>query len=352
MAASHRLALKVLALLAAYPPRRNAGSWLMTHALLRSLVDRGHTANVVLTVDDGDPYELDGVRVWPRTGRTDPYKFLADADLVLSHSDSGSQASTLAQMCGRPLALVVHNTRTATELTLRRHPAALLVFNSRHMQDRFASIGRRSVLVRPPVHAADYATNPGDRVTLINLSRDKGAEVFWSLAERLPQRKFLGVVGGYGDQIVHDLPNVEVLDHVPHDRMRDEVYARTQVLLMPSLHESWGRTGIEAMASGIPVLASPTDGLCESLGAAGVFADVADVDGWERQLVALLDRRRWHAASRRARAHVTGLDPAAELQAWCDAVEDVTGLHHRRQEVRRGRGHGKRVTADGGATAR
>lgn len=329
--ASSAAPLNVLALVAAYPPHRNAGSWLMTHALLRSLVGRGHAVDVVLTVDEGEPYGLDGVRVWPHTGRTDPYRFLAGADLVVSHSDSGPQASTLAQMCGIPFAQIVHNTRTATEFTLRRHPAALLVFNSHHMQDRFAGLARRSVTIRPPVDPAEYVTKPGELITLINLSRDKGGEVFWQLAERFPRRRFLGVKGGYGEQIVRDLPNVEVLDHVRHDRMRDEVYARTKILLMPSSHESWGRTGIEAMASGIPVIASPTDGLRESLGTAGVFADPADVGAWERHLSGLLDRRRWQAASRRAKTRVAGLNPGAELQAWCDAVEDITSARRRRQ---------------------
>jgi len=163
------------------------------------------------------------------------------------------------------------------------------------------------------------------------LSRDKGAEVFYELAERLPNQKFLGVQGGYGVQVLDDLPNVELLEHLPPDRMRDEVYARTRVLLMPSAHESYGRTGVEAMASGIPVIAHPTDGLREALGSAGVFVDRDDIDGWETLLRKLLDGRRWRHASARARQRVTELDPAADIDAWCDRVER---LAERRVRVR------------------
>src|SRR5690606_41582358 len=103
----------------------------------------------------------------------------------------------------------------------------------------------------------------------------KGAETFYALAGRCPQTRFLGGKGGYGVQILprgnNALPNVEIVEHLPPERMRDEVYARTRVLLMPSAYESWGRVGVEAMCSGIPVIAHLTAGLRESLGDAGAF---------------------------------------------------------------------------------
>jgi glycosyltransferase involved in cell wall biosynthesis len=317
--------MRVLAMLAAYPPARNAGSWVMTHQLLRALIARGHEADVVLTTDRGDPYELDGVRVWPHVDKRDPYRFLGKASVIVTHLDSAARPVTIGQMCGIPVVTLVHSIRPATAGLLRRRPSSLVVFNSQTMADQYAGqIPGRSIVVRPPVHVADYATTPGTHITLVNLSADKGAHTFYALAERLPDRKFLGVVGGYGDQIIRaDLPNVEVIDHVPVDRMRDEVYARTRILLMPSAHESWGRVGVEAMCSGIPVIASPTPGLREALGAAGCFADPGDVDAWEEQVRRLLDGRRWRAASRRARTRAAELDPTDDLDVWVKEVEAI-----------------------------
>jgi hypothetical protein len=347
--------VRVLAVLAAYPPRENIGSWIMTHEMLRALVARGHSADVVLTGQPGDPYELDGVRVWPHTGPRDAWRFVRDANVIVSHVDAGSGASTITQMTGVPMVAVCHNARPETVMLLRSRPAALLVFNSNSTAAKLGGIHPApGIVVRPPVRAEDYTAVPGDCITLVNLSADKGAGTFYELAVRFPDRKFLGVIGGYGQQIVRtDPPNVQILEHVPAGRMRDDVYARTRVLLMPSAHESYGRTAVEAMHSGIPVLASPTPGLRESLGSAGFFAPHGDVDAWERELRALLDGRRWRAASRRALARAAQIDPAEDLDRWCAAVEDIAS----RRPTREGRPkHGRRAVAahhatDGGAPA-
>lgn len=315
--------MRILAMVAAYPPDRCVGSWIMTHALLRALVARGHQADVVLTAASGAPYALDGVNVWPHVDKGDPFRFIQDADVLVAHAESAGRAVTLGEMWGVPVVRLAHNTSPTTESSMRRRAAALTVFNSQHMADLFAAEAGPWIVVRPPVDQAEYATTPGDHVTLINVTHDKGAETFYSLAERFPDVPFLGVEGGYGVQVTDDLPNVEVVPHTPADRMRDVVYARTRVLLMPSAYESWGRTGVEAMCSGIPVLAHPAAGLKESLGDSGVFVDRDDIDGWERELRRLLDGRRWRHASKRAKARAVELDPSPDLAVWCTEIEKL-----------------------------
>lgn len=326
--------MRVMAMIPDYPPR-GVGSWVMTHNLLRALVDRGHEADVVLSAADGDPYELDGVRVWPHVDKSDPFRFIDDVHVLVAHVESAGRALALGELRGVPVVQVAHNAGAFTEAALRKRPASLTVFNSRHVADKLSGLCGRSIIIPPPVHVADYETTPGDAVTLINLSEDKGAEVFYALAERFPDRRFVGVRGGYGVQVTphgpDDLPNVEILGHVPPSEMRDRVYARTRILLMPSAHESWGRTGVEAMTSGIPVIASDLPGLRESLGDAGVFCDRDDLEGWEQELRLLLDGRRWRSASRKARARVAELDPAEDLDRWCAEVE---ALSRRRLRVR------------------
>jgi glycosyltransferase involved in cell wall biosynthesis len=326
--------MRVLAMLGGYPPSESIGSWVATHTLLRALVARGHEADVVLLSARGAPYELEGVRVWPHTSKADPFRHLSDADVIVCHAGAAARPVILGSMHGIPVVTHVHSTSAVTASALRRHPATLTVFNSEAMAAELGEYAGQAMIVRPPVSPTEYATTPGDYITLINLSEDKGAEVFYGLAERFPDRQFLGVQGGYGTQVVDDLPNVELLDHVAPGRMRDEVYGRTRILLVPSVRESWGRVAVEAMASGIPVIAHPTDGLKEALGPAGVFVDRDDLDAWETALRRLLDGRRWRATSKRAHARAAELDPAAEVDAWCTEIEQLAKRRARTRKLR------------------
>lgn len=324
--------LNVVARLHAYPPDHNAGAEWMVHEMLRALVQRGHRATVWLSqrAATRKQYDLDGVQVMPDGSGGNSALAAARADALVSHLESVPHTAALARGHGVPLVVVCHNTFDLTWQPMAEGSTALAVVNSQWMlaeaQDYFE--GRacgpdRWLTVRPPVHAAEYQTRPGDCITLINCTKTKGIGVLAELAERMPDRKFLAVRGGYGEQQPPDLPNVLVLDHVPGRSMRDEVYARTRILLMPSDYESWGRAGVEAMASGIPVVAHPTEGLRESLGPAGIFCDRDNVDAWQAVIEQLDDAAAYRAASRRAKARSKALDPSADLAAWCAAVEEV-----------------------------
>lgn len=326
--------MRVLAMLHAYPPHHNAGAEWMVHTLLRHLVGQGHEVRVQLSTGDPVDYVLDGVAVHGRRDKSDPLRRIDEArpDVLVTHLENTPRAAVIAQQAHVPCVHVLHNTFWPTKMWADRYPPALLVANSDWMRadfaDHFATRSRRAlpptVVVRPPVVPADYRTPPGDRVTLINLFGNKGPHVLWALAERMPDVGFLAVRGGYGDQVIPDqVPgNVDLVDNSP--RIRDEVYARTRILLMPSEYESWGRVGVEAMCSGIPVIAHPTPGLLESLGAAGTFVDRDDLDGWQRAVRDLLKPARWRAASRRARARADELDPTDDLARWTEALESLT----------------------------
>ncbi|MET9950158.1 glycosyltransferase family 4 protein [Streptomyces sp. NPDC006339] len=326
-------AMQIVARLHGYPPRHNAGAEWMVHSMLRALVDRGHDVSVWLSryTDDREPYNLDGVQVVPLEARLDAGSAIRKADVVVSHLENVPSAGALARGFGRPLVVVCHNTHLPSFRQMASGDTALAVYNSQWMHRESELFfteypksirPRQSLIVRPPVFADEYRTKPGDRVTLINCNEDKGGLLFEKLARRMPETQFLAVRGAYGEQILPELPNVEILDHVPGHEMREKVYSRTKLLLMPSSYESWGRAGVEAMASGIPVIAHPTPGLCESLGEAGVFVDLHDVDGYESVIRKLLDQRaEYQLVSKRAKARSAELDPTGDLNAWCDAME-------------------------------
>jgi hypothetical protein len=325
-------ALSIVARVHAMPPEHNAGAEHMLVSMLRPLVERGHDVSVWLSRygKASKVYDYRGIRVVPLEARLDFPTAVRKAHVLISHLECVPHTAALARGYSKPVVVLCHNTHRPTFRDAAAGGTALAVYNSQWMEREaelfFAEYPQAvrpaaSLIVRPPVFADEYATKPGKAITLINCNPEKGGRVLEALAHRMPDQQFLAVKGAYGEQILPDLPNVEVVEHVRGEDMREKVYGRTRVLLMPSSYESWGRAGCEALASGIPVVAHPTPGLCESLGEAGVFVDRNDVAGYEAVLRKLLAPAEYRLASKRAKARSAELDPTAELAAWCDAVE-------------------------------
>ncbi|MER7726968.1 glycosyltransferase family 4 protein [Streptomyces sp. NPDC096323] len=322
----------VVARVYGYPPDHNAGSEWMLHSMLRPLAERGHRVEVWLSHPGKTEkeYEIDGVRVVPFQQGIDFAARARAADVLVSHYENVPLVAGLARDGRIPVVVICHD--NFAESFHNAAGADLVVHNSQWIR-RDAEIyyarypaeflPRRSIVVRPPVIAHEYRTEPGDCVTLVNLNADKGGELFWQIAAWMPQWNFLGIQGAYGQQVMPPprLPNCEVLESVPGQQMREHVYARSRVVLMPSLYESWGRVAIEAFASGIPVIAHPTPGLVEALGEAGIFAYRDDATAWIDALTSLKDSGIWAHASQRALARSKELSEVDDLDLWCRAIE-------------------------------
>lgn len=322
--------MKVLAHVLGYPPALNAGAQMMVHTMLRYLVQHGHQAQVLDPMSR--PTVFQGIPISRLGTRRVNVKMWEWADLVITHLDLTTAAIQLKEHTGKPLVHVVHNDQQLGFFKVRREDADLVVWNSEWIRRAYAPewADANAMVLRPPVFGDEYKTAPGqgaapdgrDRITLINMSEAKGAHTFWALADMLPQRQFLGVLGSYGPQIYRKRdalpPNVRMLPNVPADRMREKVYAQTRILLMPSSYESWGRTAIEAAASGIPTIAHPTAGLKEALGKSGVLCDRADIREWAREIEDMDDPAHYaeRCAAARARSEELDAEACADLAAF------------------------------------
>lgn len=286
-----------------------------THEFLRHLASLGHEV-VVCPHMTGARVVLDGVKIDRSTMLT---YYLQRADALVSHAGDKFRAHRQAARLGVPSVRFYHGGNFREEDNIG---AALVVFNSETAQAK-ADWSGRSVVCRPAINPDDYRTTPGDAVTLVNLSKEKGVKTLWRVAHRMPETRFVGVHGHTNFQEQRQAGNVTVL---PTTNDMREVYSRTRVLLMPSAFETWGRVGVEAMCSGIPVIAHPTDGLRESLGDAGIFVDRGDADAWVEQLRRLEDPDEYAAASAKALERVAQLDHRAELDRFAEAIESVVGV--------------------------
>jgi glycosyltransferase involved in cell wall biosynthesis len=149
-----------------------------------------------------------------------------------------------------------------------------------------ARLGLESIVIGKFIaqHDVERPTKQLRHVTFVNPSYHKGVTLFFRIAEMmhamLPAVKFLVV------ESRNNLASIESETGIPFSQMRNirriglqtdmsEVFARTHVLLMPSVwHESGGRTAIEALSLGLPVVSANHGGLPEHLGDGATRIDV------------------------------------------------------------------------------
>lgn len=312
--------MHIVAYVHGYPPFHNAGAEWMLHSILRDMTHRGYTATVLTNLPDEGvvrgiaPKDIyfEGVRVRSLAHHTDAEMRMAD--IVITHLEKGSDARHGApawcRKYGKPLIRLVHNERELYVNSARADNTALLVFNSDWLaasynaavgaantpeDKKFSTADWPQIVLPPPTDTAYYgATDPTPRdcVTLINLNYNKGGTLLYDIARELPDIPFLGVKGGYDMQHVASAPNVSIVDNTPDIRA---VYARTKVLIVPSLIETWGRVAIEAMAAGIPVIACPTNGLSEACAGAAIYKKRNDLAGWVSEIRKLYSDSSYYA---------------------------------------------------------
>ena len=242
--------------------------------------------------------------------------------VTFTHHDNATVALQMRRRIRSRIFFLVHNDMTVTETPLRMLPD-FVVWNTDWVRDSMAerlSVVERlqGMVMHPPLSWADHVigspvfvaddgqvfgdTHPRNAITLVNHNAHKGAHVLFGLAERMPERRFLAVEGGHGEQvpIPKHLTNVE---RVPQNPDMRPVWRNTRLVLMPSVYESYGLVSVEAGVSGIPVLAHPTPGLQEALGGAGFWCDRDDLQAYADTIEWLDDDAMYRHASGMAKAN-------------------------------------------------
>lgn len=278
-----RSSLRILAHLPTYA-HTHGGAESSMQTTLAFMRDCGHEPRVIVDQGPAGSYEIAEIEVTVRPSRRQERALYSSADVVITQGRSSVRSFMRAAEFNKPLAFFV---RDLGEWKRLPGQPELVVFNSEWQRQMLGYSGP-AIVVRPPIDAAKYLTTPGHRVTLINLNKRKGGDLFGEIVVRMPDVDFLGVVGMWEEQIVPaEIPhNLEILES--RDDVR-EIYSRTRVLLLPSEWESFGRVAVEAGLSGIPVVASPNPGTLEALGDAAIYAGWSDVDEWIRAIRSLED---------------------------------------------------------------
>jgi glycosyltransferase involved in cell wall biosynthesis len=104
-------------------------------------------------------------------------------------------------------------------------------------------------------------------------------------------------------------------------------YNASEVFVYPSVYEGFGLPLVEAMACGVPVVASNTTSLPEAVGQDGLLLPPDEVDAWGSTLATLLDD-----ASTRADLAARGQQRARQF-TWEQTARQTVSSYHRALET-------------------
>lgn len=288
-----------------YPPQHNCGAEYMLHRIMKYLQSKGHNVRILLHQANHykikNNYVFDGIDVFPPNPNVIENLFNW-SDIIFTHLDFTKWSIAYSSMKRKPLFHLIHNSYPYPEI-IQAERNQHIVYNSEWLKDELAYKFDNFTLT-PPLDYSFFDTenDPSENefITLINLNENKGGKIFEEIARALPNKKFLAVKGSYDQQIVPQLPNIEVMNNTSNIK---DVYKKTKILLMPSKYESWGMTASEAMCYGIPVICTDTPGLKENCDKAGIYIkNRDDIKEWVSAISKLDEEKNYKAASRKARS--------------------------------------------------
>ena len=129
-----------------------------------------------------------------------------------------------------------------------------------------------------------------------------------------------GVSAAAAEQL--NASNIEALGHVSRERMRAE-FLQADIFAFPSLAEGSAGVVLEAMAAGLPIVATREAGVEFADGESGIVVPAADVDALEAAILRIVgDRTLRDAMARSARAEFMAYDDSAWGAAFVGALRE------------------------------
>jgi len=295
--------INILAYVDTYSYKQGSEAESAMHELLLELKKMGHEVTVIAV--NTEPKEIDGIKIINVARRVIP-EVIKSYDVLFTHLALSEQACKAGKVAGKVIVQLVHNVKSLKDRHVISRVSDMIILNSENLKKQYN--GRsEAIVINPPSPRDRYKTKPGHAITLFNLSYTKGSDIFWNLAELMPDQEFIGVLGQRGKQIVNSLPNVTVY---PANSDSKYVYSKTKVLLMPSRAESWGKNAIEAAHSGIPTVCSSAAGIEEATAGFGMVVETGDVLDYKNAIERLSNPeiyRKYSESSKKRAGFLDGL---------------------------------------------
>jgi len=303
-------------------PKTFTGTELSGYETIKYLRNRGHAIKIFLkehVVKEFDKFPIYKYDPSDRFCVTQ----IKEADIVLFQMEDEPINFELVQTRNKPVFLFVHLVdRYHWILQQRINFPMRVVYNSHMTQDTLPTLHDNMRMI-PYVDIEKFKslrnyTVQNDVVCLINCNYNKGGPLLKNLANHMSNVQFLGVKGGYANQIVESNPPPN-LTYIEMQNDIRPIFKKIGILIMPSINETWGRTAVEAMASGVVVIHSEAAGLVECVGGAGIMCTRNDEDAWVEAIRRIIGDRAY-----RERLRQYGFERVRDIQ-----IEQIRG----RQEL-------------------
>jgi len=264
-------------------PTTFAGSELSAYETICYLRERGH--NICIFVNEWKVSEYNGFKIY-KYDIKDPFcvNTITNCDAAFFQMGGDVKHLDIVKTRTKPVYIFIHLVDSYSWLLQQRMIFPIsVVYNSHMTQDTLPTLHDNMRMI-PYVDTSRFKnlrnqTIQNDVVCLINCNQNKGGELFKELAHILRNVQFIGVKGGYSDQIIDKNPPPN-LTYMDNQKDITVVFKKIGILVMPSRNETWGRTAVEAMASGVPVIHSESPGLVECVGGAGIMCERDNKDAW------------------------------------------------------------------------
>lgn len=271
----------------------------------------------------GEYYEHEGLPCYPQQEMANLWltnnEHFVWCDMILTHLIGTSYAYNKSIQHKKPIVFIAHN--NSKNYAVKYAENCHVIYNSYQLEEDLRdTFGHFPFTVLHPLIPAGKLSK-GKCVTMVNMNENKGGHLFIQIAKLLPQIKFIGVVGGYSDQIIAQ--NVPNITYLPNGTDMAKVYAKTSVLLVLSEFESYSQCAIEAMNCGIPVIAHPTPGVKENLAYAGIYINRNNINEIANKILYLINNRSEQSALCLQRANNTREMSAGELEKFDRWIEKV-----------------------------
>ena len=275
-------------------PKTFAGSELSGYETLKFLRSKGHTCTLFLkdvVVNEYNGFPIHQFNLNDRFCMTQ----IQNADIVFFQMTGTPENFKAIQQRTKPTYLFIHVVNSYNWLLQQKVSFPVIIIYNSHMTQNILPTLYDNMRMIPYVNTERFKplrtyTIQTSKVTLINCNINKGGKLFKELAYKMPNVQFLGVKGGYADQIIDESPPSN-LKYIENQKDISVVFKTTGILVMPSKNETWGRTAVEAMAAGVPVIHSESAGLVECVGGAGIMCIHDDIDAWVEAIQRILGDR-------------------------------------------------------------